>query len=228
MKTIGVIGGLGPQATMDFEEQLHKISLKLIPQHQNQGYPPLIVCYIRQAPMKLNADGSLPAKLRPSKELLEAAKLLGQHADFLVIPSNTPHIFLKDIEKVAGKKVLSIVDVTMTEIQKRKYKKVGILAIGLTLKSGLYQRSLGKLGISYEIITDQLARELDKAIFAVMEGKVITKDRQRAENAVKYLKSKGVENIILGCSELPLLLKYESLINPTQLLAEAAIRLAIK
>ena len=47
MKTIGVLGGLGPQATMDFEERIHTVSQQLIPQHGNSGYPPMVVYYYR-------------------------------------------------------------------------------------------------------------------------------------------------------------------------------------
>ena len=63
MKTIGVLGGLGPQATMDFEARVHRVAQRLIPQDGNQGYPPLVVCYFRQPPVILPADESLPTAL---------------------------------------------------------------------------------------------------------------------------------------------------------------------
>ena len=53
MKTIGVLGGLGPQATMDFEARVHAAAQRLIPQIANTGYPPMIVTYLRCAPMIL-------------------------------------------------------------------------------------------------------------------------------------------------------------------------------
>src|SRR3989344_4303540 len=74
MKTIGVIGGMGPQATMDFEARIHRISQKLIPQFVNRGYPPIVVYYVSEAPMVLNSDGSTPEKLEPAPQLLDAAK----------------------------------------------------------------------------------------------------------------------------------------------------------
>src|SRR3989338_2462263 len=147
MKTIGVIGGMGPQATMDFEARIHRISQKLIPQFVNRGYPPMVVYYVREAPMVLNSDGSTPEKLEPAPQLLDAAKKLGAVADFLVIASNTPHFFKKEIEEAAGLRILSIVQVTLEKIKRERYKKVGIIAVGDTLKHRLYQEPLERMGL---------------------------------------------------------------------------------
>lgn len=172
MKTIGVIGGLGPQATMDFVARLHKVSQELIPQFVNRGYPPLHVFYFHHAPMILNPDGSTPDVLEPDPRLLELAKIIGQNTDFVVIPSNTPHFFQKQLEEASGRKILSIVDVTLEEVERRHLKKVGVLAIGDTLKHRLYQDRLDAVGIGWETISGELVEKLDASIWAVMEGKV--------------------------------------------------------
>lgn len=59
MKTIGVLGGLGPQATMDFEQRVHRIAQELIPPHGNSGYPPMVVYYCRHPPVLLNPTALL-------------------------------------------------------------------------------------------------------------------------------------------------------------------------
>ena len=145
MKTIGVIGGLGPQATMDFEEQIHQASQEMIPQYVNRGYPPMIVHYFRHAPMILNEDGSPQIPLKPDLRLLGAARQLGTNVDFLVITSNTPHFFQKQLEEVSGRKMLSIVDVARDEVKRRNLKKVGVLAVGVTLEHKLYQYSTSEV-----------------------------------------------------------------------------------
>ena len=58
MKTIGVLGGLGPQATMDFEQRLHRAAQRVIPQQLNGGYPPTVVWYCRHPPVVVTEDGS--------------------------------------------------------------------------------------------------------------------------------------------------------------------------
>src|SRR5947209_5112928 len=92
MKTIGVLGGLGPQATMDFEARLHRAAQRLIPPHHNSGYPPMVVYYYRHAPVLLTEGGKPVTPYRPDPRLLEAAKRLGSLSDFLVITSNGTHL----------------------------------------------------------------------------------------------------------------------------------------
>ena len=232
MKTIGVIGGLGPQATMDFVAKIHQVSQKLIKQEANAGYPPLFVYYYRHHPMLLADDGSIPEILRPDPRLLQAAKQVGQISDFLVMPTNFTHFFQKEIEKASGRKVLSIIEETLKEVERLKPKKVGIIALGLTSKNKLYQDPLDQLGIETEELPNNIADELDKSIFSLMEGKEISKINKSAKKAVNYLRDKNVDKIILGCTEIPLLLAKEAdktdIINPANLLAEAAVKYAMK
>ena len=231
MKTIGVIGGLGPQATMDIVARLHKVSQNLVPQFVNRGYPPLLVGYFRDAPMVLREDGSVPNELRPDPRLLELARTLGLHVDFLIIASNTPHIFVKEIEEASGRKVLSIVDAVLEDVQRRRCSKVGVLAIGETLQHRLYQDRLDQIGVAWEIIPDSLIKRLDESSYAVMEGTNPAELAEPVREAVAYLREKKADGIIVGCTELPLLLGKEveqpDIINPSQLLAEAAIRYSI-
>ena len=80
-----------------------------------------------------------------------------------------------------------------------------------------------------EVIPPEIAARLDKAIFAVMEGKDKAEERSVAIEAIHSFHKKAVDSIILGCSEVPLLLDQQDggLINPAQLLASAAVKYAI-
>lgn len=229
MKTIGVIGGLGPQATIAFEEAVHKVSGELIVHFENQGYPPMVVYYLRNAPMVL-AEGKPKLPLEADPRLLEAVRKVSQIADFIVIVSNTPHIFLSQIKDVAAKPVVGMIDVVVNEVKARGLKKVGLLAVGHTLRSGLYQTPLGEIGVQIEQVQDEdLLSKIDRAIFAVMEGEKPSADV--VLEGIEKLKAIGVEAIILGCTELPLILGAENegqeLIDPAKLLAEAAVRFAL-
>lgn len=231
LKTIGVIGGLGPQATMDFEFRIHRVSQELIPQHQNGGYPPMMVYYVREAPLVLSNNGLDSGIPQPSSCLLEAAKKVGSLADFLVIASNTPHFFVEQIERVSECEVLSMVDVTMEEVRRQRLRRVGVLGVGVTLKNKLYQQRLEQIGVMWETIPDTLAAKLDESIWALMEGREGDGSNEVAREAIHYLRAKNVDSIILGCTELPLLLKDDAkdhdLLNPSQLLAVAAVKYAI-
>jgi len=161
--------------------------------------------------------------------MLVAAKQLGSIADFLIIPSNGAHLFQKEIEKAADRKVLSMIDITMEEVKKRKWKKVGALGM---MNAKVYTNRLKEAGIEFEIIDDALQGKLNKSIMKTMEGREDDEDRATVMQAITVLRSKKVDGIIPGCTELPLLLgenmNADDLLNPAQLLAEAAIKYSLK
>jgi aspartate racemase len=167
--------------------------------------------------------------IEPDPELLDAARRVGAAASFLVIPSNGTHLIQSEIERASGRPVLSIIDVTLDEVRRRGWKQVGVLALGSPL---IYTQRLDSLGIAWKALGPVSREPLDSAMFRVMEGREDNATRQVALSAVKALRAKKVDGIILGCTELPLLLGERTedpdLINPAQLLAEAAVRRAIE
>lgn len=228
MKTIGALGGLGPQATMDFEARIHAVSQQLIPPQQNRGYPPMVVYYYRHAPVILADDGSPVSPAQPDPRLLEAAKQLGSLADFLVIISNSPHRFRDQIEEASGREVLSLIDVTLADVKRRQLNKVGVLGLG---QPTVYQTPLDRFGLACETLPAELRDKLNLAIFALMEGRAGPESSAIAREAVDFLRARHVDGIILGCTEIPLLLNEDTpapdLLNPAQLLAEATVRQAL-
>ena len=73
MKRIGVLGGISPQATMEFEGRVHRIAQRLIPQDWNRGYPPMVVWYHRELPIQVDADGRPTVPRQIHRGLLEGA-----------------------------------------------------------------------------------------------------------------------------------------------------------
>jgi aspartate racemase len=213
---------------MDFEARIHRISQQLIPQQANQGYPPILAYYYRHAPVISNDDRTPVFPIQIDPRLLEAARRLGAWADFLVITSNGMHLFQEQIEQAAGCKVLSMIEATLAEVERRRLKRVGVLGL---FQPRVYQAALGQLGIACETIDDELQERLNQAIWAVMEGRA-DETRAVAREAVAALRAQDVEAVILGCTEIPFMLPEAdtdpSLINPTQLLAEAAVRAAMR
>lgn len=230
MKTIGVLGGMGPQATMDFEARVHREAQQLIPPHRNSGYPPMVVYYHRRPPFALSAEGAPLQPLQPDPGLLEAAQWLGTRADFLVISANAPHLFLPQIEAAAGKRVLSIIEVTLAEVRRRGWRKTGVLGFGQP-DIPVYTVPMQRLAMEYETIDSALQARLNDAVLRVHEGQETEEHRSVAQEALAALRGRGVAGIIPGCTEIPLLLGPDAdapdLVNPAQLLAEAAVREAM-
>jgi aspartate racemase len=227
MKTIGVLGGISAQATMDFERYVHEISQRIIPQRGNGGYPPMLVYYHRRPPV-LTKDGINPVlPLQADPDLLEVARWLGGKADFLVVTANGAHVLQQELEQASGLKILSMIEQTLNEIKKRNWKKVGVLGFP-DLNVPIYTKPLSQLGLSYEVVDAELQAGLVADIMALMEGR---STNHIAKDAVTFLRQKSVDGIILGCTEIPLLLGEKAnesdLINPLALLAEKAVEFAV-
>ena len=233
LKRIGVIGGFGQWATLDVIDRILKVSVTHVPQYGNRGYPPMDIRMCNHAPMLLNEDGSFPEVLEPSTELLDAARFVGTNSDFVILLSNTPHLFTKQVEEAARKPLLSIVDITVDEAVRRNCRRVGVIAIGPTLDKRLYQDPLESKGIESVALPKNLSERLDEeGIYPLQEGAKPQTVGRVAYDAVGYFSRQKVDGIILGCTEIPILLggygESSFILNPSQLLAEAAVERALK
>jgi len=228
MKTIGVLGGFGPQATMDFEQRVHRVAQQLLPPQRNSGYPPMVVHYCRHPPVLLDADGHTRMPIQLDPRLVKAAYSLGRLADFLVVISNGLHKIQPALEQAADRPILSMVDATLAEVARRGWQRVGVLTYVAPV---VYAEPLEQRGLLWEGIDAALQTPLDAAIMAVMEGQADARATEHARRAVTALRARDVDGIILGCTEIPFLLPDDlnapDLINPIALLAEAAVRHAI-
>jgi aspartate racemase len=226
-KTVGVIGGIGPQATMDFEERFHRAAQRRLPQRANGGYPPMVVLYHRRPPIVLDADGAPVMPVRLDVDLEASLEKLGPMVDFLVVTSNGAHLVQTHIEKAAGRPVLSMIDVTLEEVHRRRWKNVGVIGMG---EPTVYTERLKGMGIAFETLPPARRNALDAVMLGVMAGQLDRGGRQQAEEAIAFLRQRRVDGVILGCSELPVVLgaKAEApdLVNPVALLAEAAVERA--
>jgi aspartate racemase len=226
MKTIGVLGGVGPQATMDFEQRFHRAAQRLIPPHLNSGYPPMFVCYLRHPPVRVSESGQTILPIQANPAMFDRAKELGALVDFLVITSNGVHLFKDEIERAAGKPVLSMIDLALAEIKLRSWTRVGVLGMGEPV---VYTRPMKKLGIESEILDADWRELLNRAIIKLMEGRENDETLATARRSIQMLRERNLDGVLLGCTELPLLLHAQDLeardlLDPLDLLAEAAVR----
>ncbi len=142
-KTIGILGGMGPEATADLFYRI----VKATPVERDQDHPRTIVYSNSKVPDRTPAivgEGESPLP-----EMLMAAKSLqGAGADFLIIPCNTAHYFIEDLRNELGIPVLHMIEMTARHAA-REYpgaRMVGLIATDGTLSSGIYERFFGGLG----------------------------------------------------------------------------------
>lgn len=137
---------------------------------------------------------------------------------------------LAELREAAGRPVLSMIDVVVDEVVRRRCRRVGVL--GAHGAPPPYVDALRRSDIAVERIDAALQLRLDAGIQAVMEGRDGKEETDAARIAVDDLRARAVDAVILGCTEIPLLLRDESdaadLVNPAAVLAEAAVRFAIE
>lgn len=229
MKRMGVLGGMSAQATMDFEARVHRVAQRLIPQNRSHGYPPMVVWYHRGGPLRMGADGRplVPREVDPG--LIEAARWLGKSVDFIVMTCNAAHVGIDAIREAAACPVLSMIDLAVEDAVRRGCRRVGVT--GFAGAPAVYTDALKARGIDHAGIAEALQPALDAGIHAVAEGREGARDTGAARAAVAALRGAAVDGIVMGCTEIPLLLGDDSigadLINPLELLAEAAVKFAI-
>ena len=210
MKKIGILGGVGPQATASIYQSVMRHATSDHNAVNNDDYPYLVVASV-PVPDFISNKTNIPA----AKEMLiDAAKgLVDSGCDVLCIGSNTVHILLQEIKEVVQKPFLSMVELVSNECKNRGYKKVALLGTPVLVESGLYNRELQKHNI--ELITPNEDQEVvcDEVIRCIIAGKSIDNVKDRYVAVLNGMFDAGADAIILGCTELPMVLNYEALGN---------------
>src|SRR4030095_13312865 len=112
MKRIGVLGGISPQATMDFEARLHPVAQRAIRKYGTRGCPPRVVWSHRRLPVRVGQDERPVVPMEVDPQLVEAAAWLGKVVDFIVISCNSAHLGVRAISAGGGCPALSKSELT--------------------------------------------------------------------------------------------------------------------
>ena len=230
-RTIGILGGLGPFATVDLFNKL----VKATPAAKDQEHPHTIVdndCQIPDRTAALLHGGESPAP-----EMLAAARRLqAAGADFLIMPCNTAHAFLPEVEPFVQIPFLNMIKVTAEYIREKlpQVTKVGLLATSGTVNSGVYAREIEAIGAELLVPDEAGQQQVMEAIYSptdgVKAGFTEVPHRKFVTEAMRLIE-RGAGAIILGCTEIPLAVSSKDLpvpaIDATLLLAEKAVEAAV-
>ncbi len=226
-KTAGVLGGMGPEATVDFMSKV----IALTDASCDQDHVRMLVDHNPHVPNRQDAilgDGEDPG---PALAAM-AAGLEAGGADFLVIPCNTAYVFEDAILAATHIPLISIVGVSIAAAQERVpgANRIGLLATDGCLKSGIYQSGLEAAGLEAELPATEEARELMTLVKAIKAGKQTEQTGRAMADLAEALASRGAGAIIAGCTEIPLVLGADAvtvpLISSTDALAEITVKLA--
>ncbi len=223
-KKIGIIGGIGPQATEFIYKKIIEFSQMRYGAKNNDDYPHMIIESLPIPDFIHNKNKVEKAKrmLINSISVLEKAG-----ATKLAITSNTVHILLPELKAKTGIEFLSIIELAAKRMAENKYKKVALLGTPVLIKSGLYEKELAKYGISLVTPNKTEQKISEEIIRGVLAGRHNGEIKKKYIDLIHRMFDKKAQAIILGCTELPLAINYEALgnktINSDEVLAEAIV-----
>lgn len=228
---VGIIGGMGPDATNYFTSLLVKLRQPYT--KRDQDHIPYFIYNNPQIPDRSefilghSSDNPLPELIRSGMLL----KKMG--ATFLVMPCNTSHAFTEELEEKTNLEVLNMIHLTVKHIGYTlgQNLKVGVLASTGTIKANIYTRAFKKMAPQIKVITpdSKLQKSVMQAIYSIKASGVNKTNTRILQNAGKSLVKKGADIIILGCTEIPLAIHADNhkFIDPMEILASHVIEKTI-
>jgi aspartate racemase len=229
-KTIGVLGGMGPEASAYFYGLLTKHTRAA----RDQEHIPIIIWSDPRVPDRTEAIlGKGPS---PLPRLIAGARGLRRAgANFLVIPCLTAHYFLEELRKASAIPILSLLEETARFIRRRHPRLgcAGLLASSGTVRSGLFQKALAAAGIRVLVPTESEQKKVMASIYGrqgIKAGVTAGKPRTLLRGVARQLIRRGAQAIIAGCTEIPLALRPADLavpfLDPMDIAARSCIRRA--
>jgi aspartate racemase len=219
-RIIGVLGGMGPLATVDFMQKV----ISATPAACDQDHVPLIVYSVPQIPDRVGAvlagtDEPFPAILAGLRTLETAG------AELIAMPCNTAHAWYDRLEASSGVEILHMADAVVRRLG-RTDQVVALMATSGTLRAGFYQRYLATAGCRVLVPSSDIQSIIARSIAAVKTG-AMTEARCFFEEAAASLIRSGADRLLMACTELPLAAygtEFEQqAIDATVCLAEACV-----
>jgi aspartate racemase len=228
MKTIGIIGGLSPESTVFYYNGLNRLVNDALGGHHNAKILLSSANFGEFVALKEKSDWATQSKLLCA----EAVKLEKAGADFIILATNTMHKMAADIEASISIPFLHLADATAARILETSLRKIGLLGTKYTMTLDFYKDRLKHHGIE-PVIPDGNRIDLvnDIIYHELCHGVVNDTSRELYKEQINLLKQQGAEAVILGCTEITMLIKAEdvslSVFDTTQIHIEEAAKLAL-
>lgn len=229
MKRIGIIGGIGPESTVDY----YKLIIGAFHEkHADLGYPEIIIYSANLSSLMRILEANDWEHL--TDWLLEkVVSLQKAGAEFAVIGSNTPHIVFDEVSSRSPIPMLSIIEETCKNAKIRGYKKLGLLGTKFTMGSDFFKKPFGSSEMAVIVPEKEDQELIHHRLFSEIELGII-KDSTRAELLSiikKMIDRHSIDAVILGCTELPLILSQDEFgipfLNTTAIHAESIVSYCI-
>ncbi|WP_435235224.1 aspartate/glutamate racemase family protein [Psychromonas sp. PT13] len=226
-KVVGILGGMGPEATIDiFSDIVKHTKIKNDNDH-------LRIIIDNNPKLPSRQDAILKGGENPGPEMATTAKNIERAgADFIILGANTAHYFYPYVKDAVKIPVLHIIGETVLETINtvKGIKKVGVLATQGAMKTGMFQDAFKEVGVTVTDVPDDILALIHTAVFSFRAEGINESNLTMMKNAVSFLIENGSEAIVMGCTEIPLILKNHpinvALINPNDVIAEVTVKYA--
>jgi aspartate racemase len=208
MKTVGIIGGTGPEATVDYYQ---RIIASYREQAQDESYPQIIINSINLKAMVRLLEANDLTGLTDFL-LGEVQKLAQAGADFGLLSANTPHIVFDELERRSPIPLISIIETTCEEAARLELKKLGLFGTRFTMEGRFYPEVFARKGMTLILPNEEERAYIhDKYVNELVQGIFLPETRERLLKIADRLREQeGIEALILGGTELPLILRDDA------------------
>jgi len=229
MKRIGILGGIGPESTVDYYKEIIRA---FVTRHPELAYPEIIVYSANMNELM----GFVSAKDWSALSQWLLRKISSLHlagAEFAVMASNTPHIVFDEIRSQSPIPLLSIVEETCKRAQEMGLKNIGLMGTKLTMEAEFYKKPFTSKGMSIVVPREEEQNTIHHRLFSEIELGIL-KDSTREELlsiAKRMIEEDHIDSLILGCTELPLILTESRygipFLNTSAIHCESIIRFCV-
>jgi aspartate racemase len=224
-KTVGVLGGLGPEATVDFMAKV----LAATDANSDQEHIRMLIDHNPTVPNRHDAIAGNTPSVGP--ELAAMAQGLERGgADFLVMVCNTAHAYAADIQAAVKIPFVSIIEVTVEALADHNVTNVGVMAAEGCMRANLYQEALAAAGYQAILWSEDELNDFMELVYRIKAGERDEDIGAGINRLATSLAFRGAEILIAGCTEIPLFMTAEQapipMLSSTDLLVQRTIKLA--
>ena len=227
-QTIGILGGMGPNASADFLRRMLRMCSKCFGAVQDDDFPRIVLNSINLSGFSVEGTKNLASV---AHQLISGIQVLEKAgAQIIAIPCNTVHCCYEAMTAATNVPILHIADVAAEAVSKTGIKKVGLCSTSTTVQMRLYETACAAFGIEIIIPSSDDQAILNAVIESVMAEQNGEEELLALKSVILALQRKGAEGAILGCTELPLVINQKwtdvPLFDSLELLAERTVKIA--